>query len=543
MNLSQLNDAMELARSHEQSNRQDLAEAIYRNLITSYPQYHPPYQSLGLMAFAAGNLPFAAQLFQSAIACGKHVGVYHRNFGEICRRLGRVAEAVESGREACRLMPMDIDSHFNLALALSDARLPEETRQAFSRVVELQETADAHGNSTPKLWNQRAVALHRMERFAEARESYEKVLALDPEFVAAHNGLGSALRETGFLAESLEHLTKAVQLSPGFADARLNLGMTQMQLGDWHNGWENYEARWTGSIEGNTGTFARPHCPLPQWSGSGETENQAILIFAEQGFGDAFQFSRYIDLLAARFAKIAVVFPWNSVQLLMESSFGDRVLLLKQMPHDFTLWDWHCPLMSLPRAFRSLPGNVPANVPYLKVSLQAKRYWKERLDRATTAQLRIGVAWQGRRSHQYDLRRSVEFARLTPLLQEENITWVSLQKFDENETPPTVPADVRWIDWTGELLDFSDTAALMSNLDLIISIDSSMAHLAGALGKPVWMLNRFDSEWRWMRQSETSVWYPSMRIFNQPKFADWDSVIANAKSALQELRSQVSLNS
>lgn len=534
VNVSELNSALELAQMHERSARGGDAEKIYRNIISTQPQFHPAYQALALMAFSAGNLQFAAELFQSAIAIDKNVAIYHRNYGEICRRLGRVADAIEAGMQACKLVPLDIDACFNLALAYSDAKDHLAAQNAYRKVLQLQEAAMTPGNATPQLWNQRGVALHRLQHFDEARRSYECALALDPNYAVAHNSLGSVLREMGLVGLSGEHFSKALQLAPAFAEARLNLGMTQLQLGDWENGWENYEARWTGSAESKIGTFARPNCPLPQWQGHGEAEGQALLVFAEQGFGDTFQFTRYLMLAARHFSHIAVVYPWSNTHLLMEWSFGDQVLLLKQMPTDFTPWHWQCPLMSLPRAFHTRPGTVPASVPYLKVPQIASAHWRTRLGRAASKRLTVGLAWQGRRSHQYDLRRSLDFTQLLPLLREPNIAWVSLQKLEAADTRPDVPEHVQWIDWTAELFDFSDTAALISNLDLIISIDSSMAHLAGALARPVWMLNRYDCEWRWTMQSEDSPWYPSMRIFNQPKFGDWNSVIGAVQSALQK---------
>ena len=165
----------------------------------------------------------------------------------------------------------------------------------------------------------------------------------------------------------------------------------------------------------------------------------------------------------------------------------------------------------------------------------AQAYWHERLSIAAPERLTVGVAWAGRRSHMYDAQRSLRFEQFLPLLEDERITWVSLQKLGMDEPRPAIPDSVDWIDWTEELTDFADTAALLSNLDLVISIDSSMVHLAGGLARPVWMLNRFNSEWRWLEQREDSPWYPTLRIFNQPQFGDWASVFNALQSALAEI--------
>jgi tetratricopeptide (TPR) repeat protein len=534
MNQAQLSSAMQLAHQHEQTGRIGEAESIYRNIIANFPRYHPAFQAYALLVYGAGNLPLAADLFKAAIALDGNVAVYYRNYGEICRRLGRFDEAIAAGQQACRLSHADIDAHFNLALAFSDAHDDVGAGKTYRRVLDLLAPQLATGVPLPRMWNMRGNALHRLSEFEAARQSYERALELQPDFPVALNALGSLFADTGALSEAHACFAKAIKLVPEFAEARLNLGMAQLKLGDWQVGWDNYEARWNGSAEHNNGTYARPHCPLPQWNGEGETSQQALLVIAEQGFGDTLQFSRYLKLAMQRFGKIGFVCPQLNLHLLMERSFGEQVVLLKRMPIDYTGWHWQCPLLSMPRAFQTRVDTVPAQIPYLLVSTQASAHWRSRLD-ASTPGIRVGVAWTGRRSHQYDTRRSLRSTQLLPLLKVPGITWVSLQKLGEGEARPMIPQGAKWIDWSEELYDFDDTAALVANLDLVISIDSAIAHLAGALARPVWLLNRFDGEWRWLEQREDSAWYPTMRIFNQPRYGDWDSVLAAVQAALAAL--------
>ncbi|MFI4939988.1 MAG: tetratricopeptide repeat protein [Burkholderiales bacterium] len=532
MNGFQLNDAMVLAQELAHAGRRTEAEQVYRAILAANPQSHPAYQELGLLAFGAGNLSMAADLFQTAIALNGNIAHYHRSYGEICRRMGRFDTAIEAATRACSLAPFDIDAHFNLALAFSDAKNLVAAAQAYREVLELQAPYLASSAATARMWNMRGISLHRLDRFDEARKCYERALELQPEFAEGLNCLGSLLREIGFARDARDCFSRAVDLAPEFSDARLNLGMAQLYLGEWQAGWENYEARWMGSAESRNGTLARPFCPLPQWDGQGKSDQQTLLVFAEQGFGDTFQFSRYLELAAQRFAKVGFVCPVPTMHVLMEYSFGERVLLLKQMPVDFSGWDWQCPLLSLPRAFQTRPESVPSDGPYLKVSQLARSHWGARLDRAASQRFTVGLAWAGRRTHQYDHRRSLRFEQLTPLLEDKRITWVSLQKQEADGARPVIPEGINWIDWTEELFDFADTAALVSNLDLVISIDSAMVHLAGGLGRPVWMLNRYDSEWRWLERREDSPWYPGLRIFNQPQFGDWTGAILAVQSAL-----------
>ena len=381
------------------------------------------------------------------------------------------------------------------------------------------------------------IALYRQDLFDLALALYEQALAREPNFPSALNSKGFVLQDMGRTDEALACFQKAVDLSPEFTMARLNLGMAQLKLGDWKNGWDNYEARWTGSAEANNGTIKRPDCALPQWVGEGGTQKQRLLVITEQGFGDTFQFSRYLPLAAQRFAKVGFVCSQPTMRL-MEWAFAESIVMFTHMPaneESMAAWDLHCPLMSLPRAFGTRPDSIPNALPYLHVPKRAAAYWHDRLEMAAPGSLRVGIAWAGRKAHQYDKRRSLRFDQILPLLNDPRVTWVSLQKWAPEDQRPEIPESTDWIDWTEELTDFADTAALISNLDLVISIDSSMVHLAGALNRSVWMLNRFDAEWRWSCERSNSPWYPGMRLFNQPAFGDWFSVLKTVQEELAAL--------
>ncbi len=383
-------------------------------------------------------------------------------------------------------------------------------------------------------WHLNGISLYRLDRFEEARSSYQRSLEIQPNHPTCYNSLGFLLQDMGLMQEARAAFEKAIEQSPDMAMARLNLGMAQLKLGDFANGWENYEARWTGSAESVQGTFTRPACPLPLWEGQEDTNTQSLLVITEQGFGDTFQFSRYLPLAAARFAKVGFVCSQPTLRL-MEWAYNEDVVLFTHMPQDYETWDYQCSLMSLPRAFQTRVDSIPNQTPYLKAPEPSRKHWQNRLEASAPGRFRIGIAWAGRKAHQYDARRSMAFNQLAPLFNIPNITWVSLQKWAPEDTQPVIPEALDWIDWTEELTDFADTAALLENLDLIISIDSSMVHLAGALGRPVWMMNRFDCEWRWFENRTDTPWYPAMRLFNQPVFGDWESVVKNVAQALAEV--------
>lgn len=402
---------------------------------------------------------------------------------------------------------------------LSDKSLDEQKHAVSQRADDL------HTNG---------VSLYQAGNLDAALAAFEGALFLQPASAIALNSRGFVLKDMGHLEEALACFQKSVILDPGYATARLNLGFIQLKLGDWSSGWENHESRWTGSDKGQIDHLGLATSSLPQWNGEILEGAQSLLVIGEQGFGDILQFSRYLKLAKERFAKVGF-FCFAPTLRLMEWSFGEDVVLFSRMPTDLTTWDWQCPMMSLPRAFGTRVDTVPASIPYLKVPKVAVAYWHDRLVCAAPERFRIGLAWAGRPTHQCDARRSLRFEQLLPLIEDERFTWVSLQKWGSTDSPLIPPVNVDWIDWTEELTDFADTAALASNLDLVISIDSAMVHLAGALNRPVWMLNRFDGEWRWLSCRDDSPWYPSLRLFNQPVFGDWSSVIDKVQAALQQL--------
>lgn len=479
-------------------------------------------------------------IYKSSIARWKHFARHLKPLYELVKQYRDPQDVVDFNLPiptSNPSTPVVMESPTPLAKSLIDQALALQGKGDHDAVIQLLNSHLNQLNEDAALANVLhllGISLYRLNRFEEARLSYEKAVEIQPQFPAALNSLGFLLQDIGLIEEARTSFERALAIAPDMAMARLNLGMAQLKLGDFANGWENYEARWTGSAESVLGTFTKPTCPLPIWNGESDTANKRLLIITEQGFGDTFQFARYLSEVAPRFAKVGFVCSAPTMRL-MEWSFANQVVLMTHMPVDYSTWDMQCALMSLPRVCQTRLESIPAKSPYLFVPKVAHAHWKERLEVGASKRFKVGVAWAGRKVHQYDSRRSLGFEKLLPLLQLLNITWVSLQKWAPDDTRPAVPDGVDWIDWTDELTDFADTAALVANLDLVISIDSSMVHLAGGLDKPVWMLNRFDTEWRWLQGRVDSPWYPSLRIFNQPHFGDWDSVIAQVVSQLNAL--------
>lgn len=393
---------------------------------------------------------------------------------------------------------------------------------------------DANILEAAKAANHRAIALTEKNDFLGAIKEFDRALAIYPHFLDALNNKSAALLATGQTIKAKACALTALDIEPRFDAVRINLAFSQLKLGEFKEGWKNYDYRWSGSSEAVSGKLQRFSTKLPNWRGEPNTQHQNLIVLTEQGYGDVFQFSRYLPLLKQRFAKVGFASSKETFQVMLDS-FGDQISIIGN-PQDFQQgWHWQCDLMSLPLAMGTELHTIPCQVPYLKLSAQKKAFWKERLEGVKTQNKLIGIAWTGRSSHQFDRLRSMTFKELAPLFEVDGITWVSLQK-EAGDIPNAhqLPKG-KWIDWTTELGDFSDAAALISNLDLVVSIDSAMVHLAGGLNAPVALLNRHAGEWRWLEHTHETPWYPNTHIFTQPKLGDWQTPLAELKAALEKM--------
>jgi len=527
---------LKAGRDLETQGQFDKAAAIYLSLIHAYPASHESYFHLGLLDYKDNKLENAYSHFKSAILIQNDIAIYHRNFCEICRRLGRFEEAIQSGIKASKLTPNDLDALFNLGLVFLDVKDVVSVKEIFTNILKKIESGAVLKRNLWEVFHLKGFSYHRLNLFFDAKGAYEEAIRLNPRYAEAYNSLGTVLRDMQHLERALVCFTKAVSIKPDFEIARLNLGMMQLQLGQWKEGWSNYEARWKGSAESNTKKFLKPACFLPEWDYGQDVKSKKIIIFFEQGYGDMIQFSRYLPLVSQLCESVTYVCTDPAMHDLLEITYKDCATLLREVPKDFSKWDCQCNLMSLPKVFGTEISSVPNQNPYLKVSQEKIDHWKKRTSSIPTGRLNIGIAWAGRSTHLYDDRRSLVFNQIYPLLTMKDINWISLQK-NYNYPPRLTEKMNNWFDWSGELNNFSESAALISSLDLVISVDSSMIHLAGSLGKDTWMMNRYDSEWRWLYQKKYSPWYKTLKIYNQPCFGDWASVIDAIKNDLLILNS------
>jgi hypothetical protein len=321
----------------------------------------------------------------------------------------------------------------------------------------------------------------------------------------------------------------ALTAAPEFAEAHFESAITRLSMGDFDAGWKAYEWRW------KTGAFAR-HAPQPRaplWLGEAPISGKTILLHAEQGFGDTIQFIRYAPLLAGQGAKVICEVQPELQPLLAQPEnimLKDVAFIAAGEPRP--AFDVQCPMLSLPLAFGTQPGTIPAAVPYLAASAERQACWRDRLPPGS---LRAGFVWSGQSSHKNDSNRSIALPRLSALFENPEVRCFSLQR-DLRDADAEALRDLpNLVHLGGELRDFAETAAIISLLDVIISVDTAVAHLAGALGKPVVILLPYAADFRWMRDRDDSPWYPGAKLLRQPAFGDWDSVIARAAEELRHL--------
>jgi tetratricopeptide (TPR) repeat protein len=497
------------------------AAELYAELARVQPNQSAALFMLGIINAQTGNLNDAAEYFRKLIAIHPaHTGAYY-NLGNVYRDQGKFNEAFKCYQKAIQLNPAYAEAYINIGIIFRmQGRLDEETA-CYQKAIQLNpRSAEAFYNLGHSFFQK--------EQFDKALACYEKVTVLNPQSADAYMNLALVLRIKGRNEEALACYRKAVLINPNDASAHWNLSNVLLLIGNYTEGWEEFE--WFRKTEDCS--KRQRNFPHPLWDGS-DIEGQTILLHAEEGFGDTLQFIRYAPLVARRGARVIV-----------ESQKELTVLLknVKEIQHiishgsELPPFDIHCPLMSLPRVFGTTIENIPADTPYLTPDPAKAEIWRERLQ-GDHSRIKIGLVWSG---GGLPFRKSCSLGLFSPLANLQGIAFYSLQKGSPAKQSKNAPAGMKLIDYTDELHDFSDTAAFIENLDLVIAVDTAVAHLAGALGKKVWTLLPFVPDWRWMLNRDDSPWYPTMKLFRQTVPGDWKGVIDIVTDNLSQLIRQYS---
>ena len=429
--------------------------------------------------------------------------------------LKRPAEALASYKRAIALKPDYAEAHYNRGNALMDLKRPAEALASYDRAITLKpDYAEAHSN--------RGNALKGLKRPAEALASYDKAIALKPDFAVAHYNRGNALRDLKRPGEALASYERAIALKPDFAEAHWNQSFCLLSMGHLEQGLRQYE--WRKKLNEPMGVRSYPQ---PVWLGEENIAGKTLFVYWEQGLGDTIQFCRYAKLVEGRGAKIFMSVQQPLYGLLKQISPTIQILRPNEEPTDF---DYHCPLLSLPLALGTTLKTIPAEQQYLKSDEELGSIWSARLPPKTRP--RIGVVWSGNTAHTKLHYRSIELQQFLTIFSPD-AEWICLQKEIREEDFAILRQLGRIAFFGDDLRDFSDTAALLDLMDLVITIDTSVAHLAGAMGKPVWILLPYNPDWRWLLDRNDSPWYPSARLFRQQQNGNWATVTDQVKNQLR----------
>jgi tetratricopeptide (TPR) repeat protein len=492
------------------------AVALYRNVLTRQPAHCDALHMLGAAQMQAGQFQEALHSLDEALKINSRDPGLHYNRGRALQALNRLAEALAGYERALALKPDFAEAWNNRGLILRDMQRTEEALTSFRRADEIK-PGDVNVISN-------LVNIQRdLGRYDEALICAERARVLRPNDAAVYINMGTLLHAMGRLDDAMAYFLRAEALAPADAEAHWNEALCHLILGELRSGWEKYEWRWKKA------EFARERAAFPQppWLGREDLAGKTLLLWGEQGLGDTLQFCRYVPMLAARGVRVVLGVPPPLKRLLARLPGPVQVIGLDE---PLPAFDYHCPLLSLPLVFGTTLTTIPATVPYVSAASEKVAAWRERL--GPVSGRRVGLVWTGSPGHKDDRRRSIPLTELTALLGT-GVDLVSLQK-EVREADRAALAAQPAIHHYGDCLeDFDDTAALIANLDLVISVDTAVAHLTGALGKPVWILLPYAPDWRWLLARSDSPWYPTATLYRQLRPGDWASPI---RRIVEELR-------
>ena len=447
-------------------------------------------------------------------------------------KLKKLSDAKVNASKAISLEPENSEAYLNLGLIERELKNPLSSLEYFQYALNL--NPNHH-----EAWSNRGNVLHELWRYDEALVHFDNALGINPDYHEAWINKGVTLHELKRYEDAVVHFNKAIKLRPDFYQAYWNKSITLLHLGNYQDGWPLFEKRWElASLK-----YSDRQYPQPRWLGHESLRNKCILIWSEQGLGDTIQFCRYIKNLSELGARVIL-----EVQKPLLESLRTLVGVTEIIEHGdrSPLFDFHCPLMSLPLAFKTSLKTIPSNIPYISPDPIKVAYWKKKI--GSQKLLKVGLVWSsGYREDEVEFWRASEKKdiplQMLSKLNIPKIQFYSLQKGEKAEYQLLNLESHFWegpkiVNYSNGLQDFSDTAALIQNLDIIISVDTSVAHMAGAMGKPTWILSQFAVDWRWSK-GQKELWYPTSTVFEQACHGDWDSVVNQVKSRLIKISAEL----
>jgi len=534
----------------------DGAVACFQRALQIKPNLVEAHNSLGLALQNLGQLESAMASYRRALEINPALVEAYNNLGNTLHELGQYENAASNFHHALEIKPDYAEAHCHLGLALQALGLREIAVLSFQRALEIKpDFAEAYSNlgnilkDLGQLDNASAnyrKALKIKPDYAEAHynlgntlididqiegavASFQRALEIKPDFAEAYSNLGSALKDLGQIEGAMASYRHALEIKPDFAEAYFNLGLLLLSLGRYAEAWPKYEARYHPNFKGSNSIL--PDVSFPQWQGEPLT-GKSIVIWPEQGFGDEIQFARYIPMLKIRGASCITLVCKSPLKVLLGTLEGVNAVVSQSEAASLSIHDYWTFPMSLPLHFATTVETIPARLPYLDVLPERMNLWRGRLPAGV---MKVGLVWKGSALHKNDANRSLpSLSTLAPLWSVPGVIFVSLQKGQGEDEAATPPAGQPIVHMGAGIQDFADTAAIVAQLDLVICIDTAIAHLAGALGKPCWvLLPAIRVDWRWLHERTDSPWYPGvLRLFRQTKTRDWAATISEVTQAL-----------
>ncbi|TDU70728.1 hypothetical protein EI77_02776 [Prosthecobacter fusiformis] len=503
------------ATAHAQQGDFATAMELYDRAIKRMPTFAEAHANRGNVLRCLARFAEALACYDLAIELKPDFAEAHNNRGVVLRDLKRQDEALANHERAIEIKPDYANAWMNRGIVLREMGRYQEALSSYARVIELR-PEDA------QTFNYQGMVLYRLERYEEALACYAHAIELKPNYAEALYHHSLALRETLGLTEAIESCDRAIQVRPNYAEAWWNRAELLILTGDYPSGWRTLCWRWR-SVE--YGKVLRQFIQ-PLWDGSQDINGKTLLVTLDGGFGDTLQFCRYVTLAVKRGAQVILEVQAGLMTLLQGSFDGIQIIAYGQTLPPF---ECSCPLMNLPGAFALPVDDIPACLPYLRAPEKHIETWAERLGERTRP--RIGLVWSGSTEHSKDRQRSMPLAIMKGLLNCDAEFHCLQKQIRDADLDDILNLPIKI--WVKELAGFSDTAGLVMAMDLVISVDTSVAHLAGALGRPVWVLLPYVPDMRWLLDCDDSPWYPEvMRLFRQSSRGEWAMVIARVSEEL-----------
>ncbi len=505
-----------LGNTHRKCGKMIEALNSYKQASELKPHNAEIHCNLGAVYQELGNLDEAILYYERAISLNPENAMAHNNLGTALKKQCRLEEAVKRYNSAIELNPDYAEAYNNLGITLQSLMRLDKAITSYRTAITINpHYAEAYYNC--------GNALNKQEMIDEALICFKKATAIKPDYAEAHNLLGATLEEQGNLVEAAASYSRAIELNPDYVDAHINRSFLSLLKGNYKDGWQEYEWRLYKKGYVNR-TFQQP-----MWNGS-HLKGKTILIHTEQGVGDNIQFVRYLPMVQAMGGRVIFECLPELIHVLKHCAGIDKIVTKSSSGRLSEQFDVHVPLLSLPGLFNTTLNSIPSNIPYITVDPDLLEQWRLRL--SNDYKYKAGIVWAGNPNHAKDKRRSCSLSDFATLAEIQEISFYCLQKGAASIEADKWSDKGRIIRLDSEISDFTDTAAIIANLDIVISVDTSAAHLAGAIGKSVWTLLPFIPDWRWQLERNDSPWYPSMRLFRQTKMYEWDGVFEQVKESL-----------